>query len=424
MSALSGIRIIDLSMGWAGPLACRHLADMGADVIKVESCERFDWWRSWEATPEWIADDGAEKSVAFNMVNRNKRAITLDLEHPEGRRLLLELVKTAHAVVENYSGDVMHKLNLSYPALQAANPSLILVSMPAFGSTGPWAKFRAYGSTVEQSSGLPHLQGYAEDPPTMEHVALGDAVGGITGASAVLTALRHQARTGEGQFVDLSQVEALHALASHGILEYSVSGTPPARQGNSSPRFAPHGTYPCQEDERGDDVWLVIQVFNETQWQALVTLCPALDEFGDLADRQQRSADLDTSLAAWTAPQNGRELMYRLQAAGVPAAVTNTTADLLEDDQLKARHFWQYMQRAVVGMQPNPSAPYRPGTDPTPIDSPAPTLGQHNEAVLGGILGLGEAKLAELQTQGIIGKRPRMPAQADAGTADTERTQD
>ena len=216
MRPLAGIRIVDLSMGWAGPLACRHLADLGADVIKVESCERFDWWRSWEATEEWIADNGAEKSVAFNMVNRNKRAITLDLEHPEGRDLFLQLVKTANAVVENYSGNVMPKLGLNYEVLKAAKSDIILLSMPAFGSTGPWAKFRAYGSTVEQSSGLPHLQGFVEDQPTMLHVALGDAVGGITGASALLTALRHQARTGAGQFVDQieQQQEHGHALAA------------------------------------------------------------------------------------------------------------------------------------------------------------------------------------------------------------------
>ena len=127
--ALQGIRVIDLSMGWAGPLAARHLADMGAQVIKVESCERFDWWRSWEATPEWIEDDGAEKSVAFNMVNRNKKNLTLDLENPHGRALLLDLVKEANVVVENYSGAVLPKLGLSYEVFKAVNPKIILLSM-------------------------------------------------------------------------------------------------------------------------------------------------------------------------------------------------------------------------------------------------------------------------------------------------------
>ena len=209
---LAGIRIIDLSMGWAGPLATRHLADLGADVIKVEGLQRFDWWRSWEATEEWIADDGAEKATNFNTVNRNKRGITLELEHPEGRALLLRLVAKAHAVVENFSGGVLPKLNLGYEQFREVKDDIIMLSMPAFGSTGPWSRLRAYGSTVEQASGLPHLNGYAEDPPTMHHVAYGDAVGGLNGAAALLVALNHLSQTGEGQFVDLSQAEALFPL--------------------------------------------------------------------------------------------------------------------------------------------------------------------------------------------------------------------
>lgn len=409
---LSGIRIIDLSMGWAGPLACRHLADMGADVIKVESCERFDWWRSWEATPQWIADDGAEKSVAFNMVNRNKRNITLDLEHPEGRRLFLDLVQTANAVVENFSGGVMPKLNLTYEVLKTAKEDLVFLSMPAFGSTGPWANFRAYGSTVEHSSGLPHLNGFAEDPPTMHHVAYGDAVGGLTGASALLTALRHQAKTGQGQFVDLSQVEALHALAGHGILAYGVNQTVLPRIGNRSLQSAPHGVYPCavaDVEEGGDDVWIVIQVFDEAQWCGLRNLAsPALDDFGDLPDRLGRLEDLEAALGTWTKPQTGRELMHQLQAAEVPAAVTNSAASLLNDEQLKATDYWQYLQRAYVGLQPNPSAPYRMGTAPTEITAVAPTLGQHNEEVLVGILGLAQVDLLRLAQLGVIGTQPRM----------------
>ena len=221
---LEGICIIDLSMGWAGPLATRHLADLGADVIKVEGLERFDWWRSWEATEEWIADDGAEKATNFNTVNRNKRGITLELEHPEGRALLLRLVAGAHAVVENFSGSVLPKLNLGYEQFRAVKDDIILLSMPAFGSTGPWRRLRAYGSTVEQASGLPHLNGYAEDPPTMHHVAYGDAVGGLNGAAALLVALNHLACTGNGQFIDLSQAEALFPLSVHGIVHYAGTG--------------------------------------------------------------------------------------------------------------------------------------------------------------------------------------------------------
>ena len=402
--ALQGIRVIDLSMGWAGPLAARHLADMGAQVIKVESCERFDWWRSWEATPEWIEEDGAEKSVAFNMVNRNKKNLTLDLENPHGRALLLDLVKEANVVVENYSGAVLPKLGLSYEVFKAVNPKIILLSMPAFGADGPWAEFRAYGSTVEQSSGLPHLNGTENDLPTMHHVAYGDAMGGITGGAALLVALRHQARTGEGQFVDLSQVEGLFPLGIHGILAQSAQGHPPERNGNRHGRIAPHGVYPCQ----GDDDWIVIQVFTEAQWSALKQKSGLT--FGDLNDRLAHTDELDEALAAWTKPQESGALMRELQELSIPAAATYKLSQLLNHEQLTARQFWQWRERAFVGKQPNPSAPYRAGTAPLQIDTPAPTLGEHNHDVLNGILQLSEKKIAELEAEGIVGTKPRMPS--------------
>ncbi|MGE0621083.1 MAG: CaiB/BaiF CoA transferase family protein [Pseudomonadales bacterium] len=407
---LSGIRIVDLTMGWAGPLATRNLADMGADVIKVESCERFDWWRSWEATPEWIADDGAEKSNQFNMVNRNKRAVTLDLEHPEGRRLLLELVATANAVVENYSGGVLPKLGLGYEVFRSVRSDIVLLSMPAFGSTGPWRLFRAYGSTVEQSSGLPHLHGHAEDPPTMLHVAYGDAVGGLNGAAALLTALRHQRRTGEGQFVDLSQAESLFPLAAHGILEYAASGTPPPRLANRSREFAPCGVYPCLVAEGEPDRWLVIEVRTESQWQALIGLIPDLRGFGDLPDRLSRADAIDAVIGEWTRQRPARSSMLLLQENGIPAAATNAMSDLIGEPQLEARGYWQWLDRAVVGRQPNPSPPYRSGQAPMTIRQPAPTMGQHNREVLGGILGLSDDALAVLESQGVIGTKPRMPS--------------
>lgn len=405
MAALSGIRIIDLSMGWAGPLACRHLGDMGADVIKVESCERFDWWRSWEATPEWIDSDGAERSAAFNTVNRNKRDITLDLETPDGRDLLLRLVATANAVVENYSGDVLPKLGLGYEAFKAARQNIIMLSMPAFGATGPWAKFRAYGSTVEQASGLPHLNGDTHHPPAMQHVAYGDAVGGLNGAAALLTALRHQARTGEGQFVDLAQVEALFPLGVHGMLHYAVTGENPERAGNRSPLYSPHGVYPC----KGEDEWLVIQIFDEAQWQALRELVgESLAAFTTLDDRIARRDELDRTLSAWTSTQEAEALMMRLQSVGVPAAAALRSRQLLDDPHLRQRDFWQWRDRAVVGNQPNPSAPYRVDGERVPVRVPAPTLGQHNAEVLGGVLGLESQDIERLTQRGIIGDRPRM----------------
>lgn len=411
---LQGIRIIDLSMGWAGPLAARHLADLGADVIKVESCERFDWWRSWEATPEWIANQGAEKATSFNMVNRNKRDITLDLEHPDGKALLLQLVAGAHAVLENYSAGVLPQLGLTYDVLKDANPDIILLSMPAFGTTGPWASFRAYGSTVEHSSGLPHLSGRAEDPPTMLHVAYGDPIGGIYGAGCLLTALRHQARTGEGQFTDLSQVEALLPMSIHGILKYAVRGKAWTRTGNIDRKLSPHGVFPCL----GEDAWIVIQILDEVMWSRLQALAaPGLDGFGDLEDRLARRQELETRLAQWTAVYPADELMVQLQDAGVLAARVSHPLDVLTDEHLAARGFWQWIERAVVGLQPNPSAPYRivsgqGTTEALAIRQPSPMLGQHNAEVLAGLLGLSTDELKSLEAEGVIGSIPRMPKRA------------
>ena len=404
---LKGIRIIDLSMGWAGPLACRHMADMGADVIKVESCERFDWWRSWEATQEWIESNGAEKSTAFNTVNRNKRDITLDLEHPEGRSLLLELVKTANIVVENYSGSVLPKLDLSFEIFRQAKPDIILLSMPAFGSTGPWANFRAYGSTVEQSSGLPHLNGSENDPPTMQHVALGDAVGGLTGAAAILVALRHQSRTGEGQFVDLSQVEGLFPMASHGILEYAATGNSPKRAGSRFGNSLVRGVYAC----KGEDQWVAIECSSADHWSALADeIGQPLSEFGEYQIAKHRIDEIDSVLSDSFRDKDAKEVMRQLQGIGIPAAATLSTVDILNDPHLAKRRFWQFQERAFVGLQPHPSPPYRVGKEPFSIVSAAPTLGEHNEEILKTVLGIEDEEITRLESMGVIGNRPRMPS--------------
>ena len=401
--SLNGIRIIDLSMGWAGPLAARNFADLGADVIKVESCENFDWWRSWEATQEWIDEDGAEKSPAFNSVNRNNRNITLDLSHPEGRELLLKLVGTANAVIENFSGGVLPKLDLGYEVFKKVKEDVILLSMHAFGSSGPWKMFRAYGSTVEQSSGLPHLNGISSDPPMMHHVAYGDAVAGLNGVSALLIALRHQAKTGKGQFIDLSQVESLLPLVAHGITEFTANGKEPERNGNRSEFFAPNGVYPCA----GDDKWIVIQILNEDQWLGFQTIVGApLLKFGDLEDRLSKLEVLDETINEWTSSKEAQKLMYVLQEAKIPAAATHTMSTLLNDPHLNSRNFWQWLDRAVVGNQPNPSAPFLINGKRLEISTPAPTLGQHNEEVLVNILGLKPKDLSRLEDIGVIGTKP------------------
>ncbi len=397
---LSDLRIVDLSMGWAGPLAARHLADMGAQVIKVEGCVRFDWWRSWEATQEWIDDNGAEKAVAYLYANRNKLDITLDLETERGRELLLQLVSQSDGLIENFSGGTLPKLGLTYEDLRQANKEIVMLSMPAFGSDGPWAEFRAYGSTIEHSSGLPHLNGRPDDPPTMQHVALGDSIAGLNGVSAMLTALIHKQRTGEGQFIDLNQAECLFPLGIHGILQQSVTGKGFQRYGNEHPDYAPHGVYPCI----GEDNWILIQVFDEADWSHLKAIAGL--KFGELKDRIKRRKALDKELSQWTSNQDKAQLMKTLQQANICASVLNNSSDLIEDPHLKARKYVQWLDREYVGTIPHPSAPYRSGADPIPIERPAPTLGQHNEKILKQLLNISNTEFDNLLTEGVIGTKP------------------
>ena len=400
---LAGLRVVDLSMGWAGPLAARHLADMGADVVKIEGCVRFDWWRGWEATQQWIDDHGAEKNPAFNMVNRNKRDLTLDLSAPEGSDLLKRLVAISDVVVQNYSAGVLPKLGLDYPVLSAINPALVMISMPAFGTDGPWAGYRAYGSTVEQASGLPHLSGEPGSPPTMVHVALGDSVGGLNGAAALLTALYARQRTGQGQHLDLSQSECLFPLGIEGILVQSVTGNAPERLGNRSARYAPHGVYPCV----GEDEWIAIVVQSEAEWAAF-SGHSGIDGFGDAADRLNRVDELDAAVAGFTEGQVAEVLMLELQAVGVRAGHVASGLELATDPHLEGRGFWKLMERDHVGVLPHPAAPYRVGSKPYDIDRPAPTLGQHNRELLRELLGLRDAEIDGLERRGVIGTKPRL----------------
>ncbi len=407
---LGDIRIVDLTMGWAGPLATRQLADMGAEVIKVESCQYFDWWRGWESTPESIAQKLYEQSTAFNTTGRNKLGITLDLTSRRGVDLLLRLVAKSDAVIENYTASVLPRLGLDYDRLREVNPELVMVSMPPFGASGPWMNHRAYGSTVEQASGLPHLNGRAGDPPTMQHVALGDPIAGINGAAALLTALRHRRRTGEGQYVDLSHAQSMFPLAAHGLIEQAVRGAPPKRAGGRHPLFAPWGVYPCI----GAEPWITVTVETEDQWRGL---CDVLGmdaddhRFADAAARKQHEDELDRVLAAQTMLHDGLALERRLASAGVPAAVLRNTLDVLYDPHLEARGYWQWRERAYVGDQPNPSAPFRPAAEdgsnhPYAVEWPAPTLGQHNREVLSRLLGLSEDDLDALEREKVIGTEP------------------
>ncbi len=373
---LSGVRVLDLSMGWSGPLAGRHFADLGAEVIKVEGCAHIDWWRGWNAL-EHGDPPSYETRSNFNAVNRNKRAITLDLRHPTGVALLKQFAQDADLLIENYAPGVLTKLGLGPEELAKTNPRLTYISMGAFGSRGPWSGFRAYGSTTEQASGMPWLHGEESWAPAMQHTAYGDPIAGIYAACASLAALYGRHQTG-GTTIDLSQVECLFQLAADGIIAQSATGTAPPRTGSHRATSALTTTVRCA----GDDAWLAI----------------------DLPDEAAK-AKLPANLQAWAATRTPAEAAAALQSAGLQAAPVVPATSLLHDPHLVARGYWLEADRRFVGRHVVPRAPYAmDGTRPAFI-RPAPTLGEHNAEVLATILGLPAAEIARLEETGIIGSK-------------------
>ncbi|MHC2432660.1 CaiB/BaiF CoA transferase family protein [Bradyrhizobium sp. USDA 4451] len=401
---LHGIRVIDFSMGWAGPLCTRTLADLGADVIKIEAAQYPDWWRGVDRRPAYIDGRMYEKTVRFCVMNRNKRGITLDLTRPQGVALAKRLVEKADVAVNNYSVDVLPRLGLGYDVLAKLNPRLVMMSMSAFGADSAYRDCRAYGSTLEQGSGLPSVIGRPDGPPIMSHTAFGDAVGGLNGCAAVLVALVHARNTGQGQFVDLAQIECMMPFAAPWITLHSMDGVPPTKYGNRHPQFVPHGSFQCA----GEDNWIIIAVTGEDMWRKLARLIGRPDWGRDAslesAEGRREIEDLiEAEISAWTLSRDADQAMSELQAAGIASGVARLPVDLLNDRHLKSRGYLQDIERAFVGLHPQPSMPIREGAAPYAIRTAAPTLGQHNEEVLSELLGLSECEIAQLVNDGIIG---------------------
>jgi len=405
---LTGLRIIDLTMGWAGPVGTRQLADLGAEVIKVEGRGYPDWWRGADYSDEGIAAFGYEKPLYFNWVNRNKTGITLDLTSAEGVDLLLRLVATADAVVENYGQGVLAGFGLDEARFRAARPDVVMMSMPAFGAATPWAEARAYGSTLEQAAGLPLLTGWPDDRPTMNHVAYGDPIGGLSACPALLTALLHRQRTGEGQFIDLSQVECLFPLVAPWMIEQAVTGRVAPRTGNRHQNYTPHGCFSCD----GDDAWVVIALTDDRAWEALCGVLERPDLGADpalatAAGRREVEAELEAAITAWTSTRSPDAAMEALQAAGVAAgAVRGLGEVVLYEPHLMARGYWQEVERPHMDWFQQPSPVFREEGQPYAIRTPAPTLGQSSREVLTRLLRLAPAELNRLEAAGVIGETP------------------
>ena len=379
------VRVVDFSMGWAGPFVSHILACYGADVIKLESHRRFDWWRGSRPPGDDPSNALHERSHVFNTVNRGKRAVTLDLSTPEGNALGRKLMLTADVVVENYTAGVIERLGLSYESLARENPGLIMLRQPGFGATGPEADYLVFGNTIEGMSGLTSMIGYDDEThPFQMSNALGDPISGLNGALAVMAALAARRRDGKGRCIEGAQIEGFLPMVSAELIDFQRTGQLPARHGNRRESAALAGAFETADGDR----WVAVEA-PPSQVAALESA------IGGPAD----------GFGAWVRSLPREQVEALLASHGIPHAPVNNEADLLATDLFAPAEFFAGSERAVVGFHVYPSLPvHRDGERPA-AELPAPMLGEHNDAILRG-LGLGVDEIGRLRAGGVIGETP------------------
>lgn len=398
---LSGVRVVDFSAFWAGPAVTGVLAQMGADVIKIESIQRPDGMRF--ATP-LRGDFLWETSGVFLGVNSGKRDITLNLDSEEGRALAERLIATADVVVENFSVRVMENFGFTWERLHALNPRLVMLRMPAYGLDGPWRDRPGFAGNVEQVCGLAWVTGYLDRPMILN---VCDPVGAMHAVFALLMALEARRSTGEGQLVEATLLEPALNVAAEQVIEYSAYGQLLSRSENRGPYAAPQGVYSCRET--GDRIALAVAT--DEQWRGLVTAMgnPEWARDPSLATAAGRRAAhdaIDEKLLAWLGRMDSGEAIDRLVASGVPAHPLINSYRLMPNPQLEHRQFFQVQSHPYAGTKRYPGFPMRFSGIDTQYRWPPPTLGQHNEEILAGELGLSAEQIETLRQKKVIGERP------------------
>lgn len=430
---LEGVRILDLTMVWAGPYGTKFPADMGAEVIKIEGPSNFDLIRGINLAAlqgqAQANDRPYNKSAYFSEYNRNKLGVTLDLAHPRGRELFLQLTKISDVVIENYRADVLENLGLTYDVLRAVKPDIILVSMPAFGKQGMERDYVGYGPTIEQTAGLATLSGYRDGPPQKTGISYGDPMAGLGAAAAIMAALLYRQRTGKGQYIEVAQRDNMIGVIGEAIMEWGMNRRLPPRMGNRHPWMAPHGCYPCQplpEEEgrplarlgsdgleKATDRWITIAVSSDAEWRGLCEAMgrPDLVEDGRFADalsRYHHQDELDEIIAAWTQQHDDYSLFHLLQSKGVPAGPVLTPLSLTRDPHLEARGFFEIVQHPDMGANKVTRPVWRLTETPVHVRRPAPCFGEHNDYVFRELLGLSEEEIETLTREGVISDAPRL----------------
>jgi benzylsuccinate CoA-transferase BbsF subunit len=396
---LDGVRVIDFGWTWAAPYCGMILADLGAEVIKVETSQRLDMLRLSGAFADGVRHH--ERSGWYSATNRGKRSITIDMKHLEGRRLVLDLAAISDVAIENFSPGVLDRLDLGWTDLSAVNPGIVLLSLSAYGATGPEHEYVAYGDHIGYVSGLASVIGHPDDGPTPINTFYGDPVAGMYGALAIAAALDERSRTKTGCHLEYAQVEGLLAMMPGPIMTRS-SGARVSRLADKSPVMSPHGFYRCL----GDDAWMAIAVEDDLRWSAFVAL---LGEAGatlvDLDRFEQRKANepaIDVAVSAWTAEQSPWQATMACQGIGVAAYPLMNSARLVWDAHLHARDFFRWVTHPIAGPGPLPGVVFRIGDEGAAVRGSAPMMGQHNEEVFMGLLNLDRERFDQLIADGAI----------------------
>jgi crotonobetainyl-CoA:carnitine CoA-transferase CaiB-like acyl-CoA transferase len=398
----AGLKVLDLTTFWAGGYLTCYLGAFGADIVKVESIQRPDGFRYSGAFPH-EGDDWYERGALWQATNLNKRDITLDLTSQAGRELARRLAAQADVVVENFSPRVVEQFELDYPALAALRPDVIMVRMPGFGLDGPWRDYVGWALNIEQVSGMSAATGYADGPPCNVQ-GPADPIVGVHAGVALLAALEHRRRTGEGRLIEVAQIEVAAAVTAEPVIEYSMNGIVRPRDGNRQRGYF-QGVYPTA----ADDVWVALSVRDDNDWSALVDAMgrPGLleDERFATGDRRTAAHDaFDQVVAAWTKTQSPANIVAALQERDLPAEEVIKPEGMYDVPQLDARAYYEDYQRPITGRHRYPGWPFR--ITPGPVRHhrfAAPTLGQHNDEILRG-LGLSGDELAALRRERVIGE--------------------
>jgi benzylsuccinate CoA-transferase BbsF subunit len=390
---LAGIRVADFTWAWAGPHGTLLLAMLGAEVIKIESRVRLDHARMYSLMAGAVHGD-VDESPFFNDLNLNKLSLTLNLKTEEARDVARRLVAQSDVVVENMRPGVLRRMGLGYEDLCEVKPDIIMLSSSAVGATGPESTNAGYAPTFAALSGIIDYTGHPDEPPMMLSGSV-DLRVGATSAFAVLAALYHKQRTGEGQYIDLSSTEVMSSMMGDAFLEHSITGRVPQRIGNRDIAMAPHGCYRC----KGEPSWISIAVGDDAEWTALQSVIedPELEEeaFAGPLERWRNQDRLDEIVERWTRERGAVEAVTLLQRAGVPSLPVHNGVSLAEDPHVRERGILQKVEHPRLGERLVVGPPWK--LEGAGIRRASPLLGESNQYVLGEILGLSQEEIEQLQ---------------------------